>query len=73
MDEKKTKYTITAKEMESLEEIKKSVLQQANFLQKFKMLNTTQQARRTSTKFNPFSVQPQTTTAASARRSLIER
>ena len=37
------------------------------------MINTTSSARRTSTKFAPFGIQPQTTTSASARRSLIDR
>mmetsp|Transcript_44662 Transcript_44662/g.59251 ORF Transcript_44662/g.59251 Transcript_44662/m.59251 type:complete len:118 (+) Transcript_44662:498-851(+) len=39
-DEKKARFTITAKEMEALEEIKKAVLQQSNFLERFKMMGS---------------------------------
>ena len=72
VEDKKVKIIATEKEMAALEDIKKTVLQQANFLQKFKMMSSASQQRSTK-KFTPFGVQPQTTTAAAARRTLIER
>lgn len=39
--DKKAKFVITAKEMATLEELKKTLAQQANFLQKFKMMGST--------------------------------
>jgi len=39
--EKKNKFVITAKEMATLEELKKTLAQQANFLHKFKMMGST--------------------------------
>ena len=70
IDEKKTRYTITAKEMAALEEIKKAIAQQTSFLEKFKIMNAAQE--RKPKKF-AFGVQPSTATNAAARRTLIDR
>ena len=40
-NDNKSKFVITAKEMATLEELKKTLAQQANFLQRFKMMGGT--------------------------------
>ena len=42
-DENKKKFVITAREMETLEELKTQLAQQTMYLQKFKMMSATQQ------------------------------
>ena len=55
--EDKPKIIATEKEMAALEDIKKTVMQQANYLQKFKMMSSSSQ-QRSNKKFTPFGVQP---------------
>ena len=70
--EKKDEYVITAREMAALDDIKKEVLQQASFLQKFKTLNSSA-THKSSKKLAPFGIASSTTTNAAARRTLIDR
>ena len=78
-EDKKNKFIITAKEMERLDELKRTLHQQASFMQRFKMMNQTQQRNK---KNNVFGIASNSVSNANAttlnvqthnRRTLIER
>ena len=51
-EETKQKFIITAREMEQLEDLKAQLAQQTSFIQKFKMMNSTQQRNRSNQVFS---------------------
>ena len=78
-EDKKNKFIITAKEMKRLDELKRTLHQQASFMQRFKMMNQTQQRNK---KNNVFGIASNSVSNANAttlnvqthnRRTLIER
>ena len=73
--EKINRCMFTVKEMEAIEEIKRTLTQQGQFMAKFKQMNATMKKERRPAPFGI--VQPKTelplTTTNAARRTLIER